>query len=176
MRLLRLPVAALPILLTLGACGGGSFLGFGGPALSEAEVASMLSFDQYVNNSYMARQRLSSCENHRTTYNQVERSVRAELPDTSTYVIEIVATQRTNLRTVSASRSWKQAGRVQASFRHTEGADPDSVEVRLWRDEADRRPARWTVPKAGPVGAQLTALGRRVLSVTCRTGVTGRPR
>jgi hypothetical protein len=160
---------ALPVIgaLLATACAGG-FLGLGVPALSEDEVAAMLSFDEYVNDSYLRRQRMSSCENHRTSYNQVERSVRAALPDTSEYVVDLVAAQRNVLRTVVATRSWARAGRIQAAFRHIEGFSPDSIEVRLWRDQDDSRPARWMVPRSGVVGTRLTALGRRVLAVTCR--------
>ena len=165
--------AALAVLLAT-ACGGGSFLGFGGPAISEDEVASMLTFDQYVNDNYLRRQRLATCENLRTSYNQVERSVRAELPDTSSFVIDVVAAQRTNLHRVLVSRAWKNAGRVQATYSTMERADPDSIDVRLWRDSRDRRPAQWQVPRQGPVGTRVMALGRRALGLTCRATVVPR--
>jgi hypothetical protein len=154
----------------LSACGGSSFLGAPrGPALPEDRVVSMLSFEPYVNDSFLRRQQLSSCENLRTPYNQVERSIRADLPDTSSYVLDIVAANRTSLRTVSASRSWKRAGRIQAAFRHT-GENTDSVEVTLWRDQKDTRPAKWYLARTGPVGVKLDALGRRALAVTCQRG------
>jgi hypothetical protein len=133
----------------------------------------MLTFDQYVNDNFLRRQRLSSCEHHRTNYNQVERSLRADLPDTSSFIIDVVAAQRTNLHKVSVSRAWKHAGRVQATFSTMERADPDSIEVRLWRDDRDRHPAQWNVPRAGPVGTKVFALGRRVLGITCRTVIGG---
>ena len=129
---------------------------------------SMLEFDPYVNNSYLRRQRLGtmSCENHRTFYDQVERSVRAGLPDTTSFVVDIVAQKRTNLQMVSASRSWPQAGRVQATYRVAKNHS-DSVEVKLWRSQADRNPAVWRVPRTGPLGQKLDALGKRTLAVTC---------
>jgi hypothetical protein len=131
----------------------------------------MLSFEAYVNDSFLRRQRTASCENLRTFYDQVERSIRADLPDTSSYVVDIVAANRTSLRTVSASRSWKKAGRIQAAFRHT-SEKPDSVEVMLWRNQGDRRPATWYVARSSPIGAKLTTLGRRALAVSCLRAVT----
>lgn len=166
---LALAVAATAL---LAGCGGGSFLGLAGPAVPEDRVVSMLSFDSYVNDSFLRRQRLSSCENLRTFYNQVERSIRADLPDTSSYVVEIVAANRTRLQTVAASRSWKKAGRIQAAFRHT-GENTDSVEVTLWRDQGDQRPAKWYVARKGPVGTKLDALGRKALTVTCQRAAGG---
>ena len=143
-----------------------------GPAATEAQVVAMLNFDPYVTDSYIRRQKLlASCENLRTFYNQVERSIRADLPDTSRFVVDIVAAQRTSLQSVTASRSWPKKGRVEASFRiakdHT-----DSVEVSLWSSPTDRRPATWRVPRKGPVGLKLDALGKRALAVTC-TRTTG---
>ena len=153
----------------LGACSGNKLLGMDrGPAATEAQVVSMLGFDSYVNESYLRRQRAGtmSCENHRTFYNQVERSIRADLPDTTRFVVDIVATQRTNLQMVSASRSWPRAGKVQATFRVAKN-HTDSVEVKLWRSQSDRNPAQWYLPRKGTVGLKLDALGKRALAVTC---------
>jgi len=164
----RLGVAAL-ITTALSACSGNKFLGVDrGPAATEAQVVSMLGFDAYVNDSYLRRQRLGamSCENHRTFYDQVERSIRAELPDTTRFVVDIVAAKRTTLQMVSASRNWPKAGRVQATYRVAKN-HTDSVEVKLWRSQSDKRPAQWNVPRKGLVGVKLDALGKRALSVTC---------
>ena len=161
-------VMALATSALVGGCGGSGFLARpSGPAISEDRVVSMLSFEPYVNDSFLRRQRLSSCENLRTFYNQVERSIRADLPDTSSYVVDIIAANRTALQTVSATRSWKNAGRIQATFRHT-GEKTDSVEVTLWRDQKDSRPAKWYLARKGLVGTKLDALGRRALAVTCQ--------
>ena len=159
--------AAIPA--ALGACSGNKFLGVDrGPAATEAQVVSMLGFDSYVNDSYLRRQRVGtmSCENHRTFYNQVERSIRADLPDTTRFVVDIVAAQRTNLQVVTASRNWPKAGRVQASYRVAKN-HTDSVEIKLWRSQNDKSPAQWYVPRKGPVGLKLDALGKRALAVTC---------
>jgi len=161
-------VMALTTIALVGGCGGSGFLAMpSGPAIPEDRVVSMLSFEPYVNDSFLRRQRLSSCENLRTFYNQVERSIRADLPDTSSYVLDIIAANRTALQTVSATRSWKNAGRIQAAFRHT-GEKSDSVEVTLWRDQKDSRPAKWYLARKGLVGTKLDALGRRALAVTCQ--------
>ena len=160
---------ATAIACVLGACSGNKFLAMDrGPAATEAQVVSMLGFDAYVNESYLRRQRAGtmSCENHRTFYNQVERSIRAELPDTTRFVVDIVATQRTNLQMVSASRSWPRAGKVQATYRVAKN-HTDSVEVKLWRSQTDKDPARWYLPRKGVVGTKLDALGKRALAVTC---------
>ena len=160
---------ATAIVCALGACSGNKFLGMStGPAATEAQVVSMLGFDSYVNESYLRRQRAGtmSCENHRTFYNQVERSIRADLPDTTRFVVDIVATQRTNLQMVSASRNWPNAGKVQATFRVAKN-HTDSVEVKLWRSQGDRDPATWRLPRKGAVGTKLDALGKRALAVTC---------
>jgi hypothetical protein len=160
---------ATGVVCALGACSGNKFLGIStGPAATEAQVVSMLGFDSYVNDSYLRRQRAGtmSCENHRTFYNQVERSVRAQLPDTTRFVVDIVATQRTNLQMVSASRSWPREGKVQATYRVAKN-HTDSVEVKLWRSQGDDDPATWRVPRKGPVGLKLDALGKRALAVTC---------
>ena len=153
----------------LGACSGNKFLGVDrGPAATEAQVVSMLGFDSYVNDNFLRRQRVGtmSCENHRTFYNQIERSIRAQLPDTTSFVVDIVAAQRTNLQVVTASRNWPRAGRVQASYRVAKN-HTDSVEVKLWRSQDDKRPAQWYVARKGPVGVKLDALGKRALAVTC---------
>jgi hypothetical protein len=163
-------IAAAAVLAALAACSGNRFLGMGsGPAASEEQVVGMLGFDSYVNDSYLRRQRLlASCENYRTFYNQVERSIRADLPDTSRFVVDIVAVRRNSLQSVSATRSWPRAGRVQATYKlATKGHSPDSVEVKLWRNQNDRSPAQWYVARKGPVGAKLDALGKRALAVTC---------
>ena len=162
---------ALPtmVVCALGACSGNKFLGVStGPAATEAQVVSMLGFDSYVNESYVRRQRpgTASCENHRTFYNQVERSIRADLPDTTRFVVDIVATQRTNLQMVSASRSWPRAGKVQATYRVAKN-HTDSVEVKLWRTQGDKDPATWRLARKGAVGTKLDALGKRALAVTC---------
>ena len=162
-------VLVIAIASTVGACSGNKFLGIErGPAATEAQVVSMLGFDSYVNDSYLRRQRAGtmSCENHRTFYNQVERSVRADLPDTTRFVVDIVATERTNLQMVSASRNWPRAGRVQASFRVAKN-HTDSVEVKLWSSQGDKDPATWRLARKGPVGLKLEALGKRALAVTC---------
>ena len=162
-------VLATTIVIALGACSGNKFLGVErGPAATEAQVVSMLGFDSYVNDNYLRRQRTGtmSCENHRTFYNQVERSIRAALPDTTRFVVDIVATQRTNLQMVSASRSWPNAGKVQATYRVAKN-HTDSVEVKLWRSQSDEDPARWLLPRKGPVGLKLDALGKRALAVSC---------
>ena len=75
----RLSLAAISI-AALGACSGANiFRGLGGgPAATEEQVVSMLNFDSYVTANYIRRQRLlASCENLRTFYNQVERSIHA---------------------------------------------------------------------------------------------------
>jgi hypothetical protein len=168
-------VMALSIAGLFGGCGGSGFLGMpAGPAIPEDRVVSMLSFEPYVNDSFLRRQRLSSCENLRTFYNQVERSIRADLPDTSSYVLDIIASNRTSLQTVSATRNWKNAGRIQATYRHT-GEKTDSVEVTLWRDQRDTRPAKWYLARKGLVGTKLDALGRRALAVTCTRAATSEP-
>src|SRR5688500_15312378 len=101
-------VMALATIAISSGCGGHGFLRMPSEtAIPEDRVVSMLSFEPYVNDSFPRRQRLSSCENIRTFYNQVERSIRADLPDTSSYVLDIVAANRTSLQTVSATRSWK---------------------------------------------------------------------
>ena len=172
----RLALAALAAVM-LGACSGATNF-FNGviddrPPATEAQVVGMLNFDAYVNDSYIRRQRLlASCENLRTFYNQVERSIRADLPDTSRYVVDIVAAQRTNLQSVTASRSWPKKGKVEASYRVAKGRT-DSVEVSLWSSQTDKRPATWLVPRKGPVGLKLDALGKKALAVTCTRG-TGR--
>ena len=160
---------ATAVVSALGACSGNKFLGISsGPAATEAQVVSMLGFDSYVNDSYLRRQRAGtmSCENHRTFYNQVERSIRAQLPDTTRFVVDIVATRRTNLQMVSATRDWAREGRVQATYRVAKN-HTDSVEVKLWRSQDDDDPATWRVPRKGPVGLKLDALGKRALAVTC---------
>ena len=157
----------------LGACAGATNF-FNGvvdlPPATEAQVVAMLNFDPYVNDSYIRRQKLlASCENLRTFYNQVERSIRADLPDTSRYVVDIIAAQRTNLQSVTASRSWPKKGKVEASYRiakeHT-----DSVEISLWSSQTDKRPSTWRVARKGPVGLKLDALGKKALAVTCTRG------
>ena len=158
------------VIATLAACSGNRILGMGGgPPATEEQVVSMLAFDSYVNDSYLRRQKLmASCENFRTFYNQVERSVRADLPDTSRFVVDIVAARRSALQVVSASRSWPRKGRVQATYRTaTKGHSPDSVEIKLWRTQSDKSPAQWFVPRKGPLGIKLDALGKRALAVTC---------
>lgn len=165
---LRLAFAAL-LAVVIGACSGNKFLAVDrGPAATEAQVVSMLGFDSYVNDSYLRRQRAgtTSCENHRTFYEQVERSIRADLPDTTRFVVDIVAAKGTSLQMVSASRNWPRAGRVQATWRVAK-AHTDSVEVRLWRSQGDKKPAEWHVPRKGAVGIKLDALGKRALAVTC---------
>src|SRR5688500_10893148 len=115
----RFALAAISI-AALGACSGANiFRGLGGgPAATEEQVVAMLNFDSYVTANYIRRQRLlASCENLRTFYNQVERSIRADLPDTSRYAVDIVAAQRTRLQSVTVSRSWAKKGKVEASFR-----------------------------------------------------------
>ena len=164
----RLALATLVASL-LGGCSGNRFLGVErGPAATEAQVVSMLGFDSYVNDSFLRRQRAGtmSCENHRTFYDQIERSIRADLPDTTRFVVDIVAAKRTNLQMVSASRSWPKAGRVQATYRVAKN-HTDSVRVKLWRSQTDKNPAEWNVPRKGPVGLKLDALGKRALAVTC---------
>ena len=164
----RLAIAML-IATALGACSGNKFLGMdSGPAATEAQVVSMLGFDAYVNDSFLRRQRTGtfSCESHRTFYDQVERSIGAQLPDTTRIVVDIVAAKRTNLQMVSASRNFPRAGRVQATYRVAKN-HTDSVEVKLWRSQNDKSPARWHVPRKGPVGLKLDALGKRALKVTC---------
>lgn len=154
---------------SLVACSGNKFLGVPrGPAATEEQVVSMLGFDSYVNDNFLRRQRVGtmSCENHRTFYEQVERSIRADLPDTTRFVVDIVAAKRTDLQMVSASRSWPKAGRVQASYRIAKN-HTDSVEVKLWRSQSDKSPAQWYVARKGPVGLKLDALGKRALAVTC---------
>ena len=166
--ILRCAIAGA-VATAVGGCSGNKFLGMErGPAASEAQVVSMLGFDSYVNESYLRRQRAGtmSCENHRTFYNQIERSIRADLPDTTRFVVDIVATQRTNLQMVSASRSWPRAGKVQATFRVAKN-HPDSVEVKLWRSQTDKNPAQWYLPRKGTVGLKLDALGKRALAVSC---------
>lgn len=154
----------------LGACSGGSFLNPGGPAASEEQVVAMLGFDSYVNTDYLRRQRLSgSCENYRTFYNQVERSIRSNLPDSSRFVVDIVAAQRTNLQMVKAGRSWPDKGRIEAVFRVAKDRT-DSVEVTLWRSQNDRSPAEWKLPRSSAVGTKLDALGKRALAVSCARG------
>lgn len=157
------------LMAALGACSGNKFLGVErAPAATDAQVVSMLGFDSYVNDSYLRRQRAGtmSCENHRTFYDQIERSIRADLPDTTRFVVDIVAAKRTNIQVVTASRSWPSAGRVQASYRVAKN-HTDSVEVKLWRTQNDRNPAEWRVARTGPVGLKLDALGKRALAVTC---------
>jgi hypothetical protein len=160
-------------LALLGACSGATniFRGAtGGPAATEAQVVAMLNFDSYVNDNYIRRQKLlASCENLRTFYNQVERSIRADLPDTSRYVVDIIAIQRTNLQTVTASRSWPKKGKVEASFRVAKDRT-DSVEVSLWSSQTDKHPSTWRVARKGPVGLKLDALGKKALAVTCTRG------
>ena len=163
---------AAGVAVALGACSGANFLrGIGGgPAATEDQVVAMLNFDAYVTDNYVRRQRLlASCENLRTFYNQVERSVNAQLPDTSRYVVDIIATQRTNLQSVTASRSWPLKGKVEASYRIAKDRT-DSVEVTLWSSQTDKRPAKWRLPRKGKVGLKLDALGKRALSVTCTRG------
>ena len=93
----------------------------------------------------------------------------AQLPDTSRYVVDIIATQRTNLQSVTASRSWPLKGKVEASYRIAKDRT-DSVEVTLWSSQTDKRPAKWRLPRKGKVGLKLDALGKRALSVTCTRG------
>jgi hypothetical protein len=159
---------ALLAVAALGACSGGKFLGLAlAPAATDEQVVSMLGFDAYVNTSYLRRQRLSaSCENYRTFYNQVERSIRSNLPDSSRFVVDIVAARRTNLQMVKAGRSWPDKGRIEAMYRVAKDRT-DSVEVRLWRSQDDRSPAEWRLPRDGPVGTKLDALGKRALAVSC---------
>ena len=157
--------------VVLGACSGATNIFHGviddRPPATEAQVVAMLNFDPYVNDSYIRRQRLlASCENLRTFYNQVERSIRADLPDTSRYVVDIIAAQRTNLQSVTASRSWPKKGKVEASYRIAKN-HTDSVEVSLWSSQTDKRPATWRLPRKGPVGLKLDALGKKALTVTC---------
>ena len=163
----RLALTAISI-AAIGACSGANiFRGLVGPPATEEQVVSMLNFDSYVSTNYIRRQRLlASCENLRTFYNQVERSIRAELPDTSRYAVDIIAAQRTNLQSVTASRSWPKKGKVEASYRIAKGRT-DSVEVSLWRSQTDRNPATWRVARKGTVGLKLDALGKRALAVTC---------
>src|SRR5687768_2375513 len=163
-------VAAVTVLV-LGACSGASRIFHGviddGPAATEAQVVAMLNFDAYVTDSYIRRQKLlASCENLRTFYNQVERSIRADLPDTSRYAVDIVAAQRTRLQSVTVSRSWAKKGKIEASYRIAKDRT-DSVEVSLWSSPNDRSPATWRLPRKGPVGVKLDALGKRALAVTC---------
>ncbi len=169
-------VLALTAVALLGACSGAKniFRGAtGGPAATEEQVVAMLNFDSYVNDNFIRRQKLlASCQNLRTFYNQVERSVNSELPDSSRYVVDIVATQRTNLQSVTASRSWPKKGKVEASFRVAKDRT-DSVEVSLWQSQSDTRPATWRVARKGPVGVKLDALGKKALSVTCTRGANG---
>jgi hypothetical protein len=162
---------ALATIVVLGACSGASRIFHGviddGPPATEAQVVAMLNFDAYVTDSYIRRQRLlASCENLRTFYNQVERSIRAELPDTSRYAVDIVAPRRTSLQSVTVSRSWPRKGKVEASYRVAKDRT-DSVEVSLWSSPNDRSPATWRLPRTGPVGVKLDALGKRALAVTC---------
>jgi len=160
---------AVALASTLGACSGNKFLGIpAGPAATETQVVSMLGFDQYVNDNFLRRQRVGtmSCENHRTFYQQVERSIRAQLPDTTRFVVDIVAARRTDLQMVKASRNWPRAGRVEATYRVAKN-HTDSVEIRLWSSQSDKDPAEWRVPRKGPVGLKLDALGKRALTVTC---------
>jgi hypothetical protein len=163
-------IAVAATIVVLGACSGaGNILrGIGGgPAATEEQVVAMLNFDAYVNNNFIRRQKLlASCENLRTFYNQVERSIQSELPDSSRYVVAIVAAQRTNLQSVTASRSWPKKGKVEASYRIAKG-HTDSVDVSLWRSQSARRPATWRVARKGPVGLKLDALGKKALTVTC---------
>lgn len=164
----RLATVAVTVAM-LGACSGANiFRGLaGGPAATEDQVVAMLNFDSYVTDSYVRQQRLlASCENLRTFYNQVERSIRAELPDTSRYAVDIIAAQRTRLQSVTASRSWPKKGKVEASYRIAKGRT-DSVEVSLWRSQTDKNPATWRLARTGPVGVKLDALGKRALAVTC---------
>lgn len=153
----------------LAGCSGNKFLGVArGPAASEEQVVAMLGFDSYVSDNFLRRQPTGtmSCENHRTFYNQIERSIRAQLPDTTQFVVDIVAAQRTSLQIVTASRNWPNAGRVQASYRVAKN-HTDSVEVTLWRSQRDKDPARWRVAREGAVGLKLDALGKKALAVTC---------
>lgn len=165
----RLALVASAVSL-LGACSGAKNIFSGapaGPAATEEQVVAMLNFDSYVNDNYIRRQKLlASCQNLRTFYNQVERSVNSELPDSSRYVVDIVATQRTNLQSVTASRSYPKKGKVEASFRIAKDRT-DSVEVTLWRSQKDTKPAVWRVSRKGLVGRKLDALGKKALSVTC---------
>ena len=166
----RLAIAAVTA-VTLGACAGATNVFHGiiddDPPATEAQVVAMLNFDSYVNDSYIRRQKLlASCENLRTFYNQVERSIRADLPDTSRYVVDITAAQRTNLQAVTASRSWPKKGKVEAGYRVAKGRT-DSVEVSLWSSQTDKRPATWRLARKGPVGLKLDALGKKALAVTC---------
>ena len=161
---------AAAVAVAAGACSGGNiFRGIGGgPAATEAQVVAMLNFDAYVTDNYVRRQRLlASCENLRTFYNQVERSVNAQLPDTSRYVVDIIATNRTNLQSVTASRSWPTKGKIEASYRIAKDRT-DSVEVTLWSSQNDKRPAKWKLARKSQVGLKLDALGKRALGVTCR--------
>jgi hypothetical protein len=172
----RFLIAAVTV-ATLAACSGASRIFHGviddTPPATEAQVVAMLNFDSYVTDNYVRRQRLlASCENLRTFYNQVERSIRADLPDTSRYAVDIIATQRTNLQSVTASRSWPKKGRIEASYRIAKGRT-DSVEVTLWQSQKDTRPATWRLPRKSPVGLKLDALGKRALAVTCTRARTG---
>jgi hypothetical protein len=162
--------------VTLGACAGATNIFHGviadDPPATEAQVVAMLNFDSYVSDAYVRRQKLlASCENLRTFYNQIERSIRADLPDTSRYVVDITAAQRTNLQSVTASRSWPKKGKVEASYRVAKG-HTDSVEVSLWSSQTDKRPATWRLPRKGPVGLKLDALGKKALAVTCTRAAT----
>ena len=170
-------VTAIVVVAALSACTRATRIFHGviddGPPATEAQVVAMLNFDAYVNDSYVRRQKLlASCENLRTFYNQVERSIRADLPDTSRYVVDITAAQRTNLQSVTASRSWPKKGRIEASYHIAKGRT-DSVEVTLWESQKDTRPATWRLPRKGPVGLKLDALGKRALAVTCTRARTG---
>ena len=159
---------AMVLASALGACSGNKLLGVARPAATEAQVVSMLGFDSYVNDNYLRRQRAGtmSCENHRTFYDQIERSIRADLPDTTRFVVDIVAAKRTNLQMVTASRNFPKAGRVQASYRVAKNHS-DSVQVKLWRSQNDKNPAEWKLSRKGPLGGKLDALGKRALAVTC---------
>jgi hypothetical protein len=166
----------LVTILVLGACSGASKIFHGviddGPPATEAQVVAMLNFDAYVTDSYIRRQKLlASCENLRTFYNQVERSIHADLPDTSRYAVNIVAAQRTRLQSVTVSRSWARKGKIEASYRVAKDRT-DSVEVSLWSSPNDRSPATWRLPRKGPVGLKLDALGKRALAVTCTRSTT----
>jgi len=73
-----------------------------------------------------------------------------------------------NLRTFynQVERSWPKKGKVEASYRIAKN-HTDSVEVSLWSSQTDKHPATWRLPRKGPVGLKLDALGKKALTVTC---------